>query len=84
MSTAKEARELAERLMVGRRHCHPAGAGSRRRKSMIVLGVIILIIGWLTHISILYTVGAILLVVGLVLLLLGSVGRGIGGRRHFF
>jgi hypothetical protein len=51
---------------------------------MIVLGVIILIIGWLTHISILYTVGAILLVVGLVLLLLGSVGRGIGGRRHFF
>lgn len=51
---------------------------------MIVLGVIILIIGWLTHISILYTVGSILLLVGLVLLLLGSVGRGIGGRRHYF
>ncbi|HZZ46098.1 MAG TPA: DUF6131 family protein [Pseudonocardia sp.] len=51
---------------------------------MIVLGVIILIIGWLTHISILYTVGSILLVVGLVLLLLGAVGRGIGGRRHYF
>jgi hypothetical protein len=51
---------------------------------MIVLGVIVLIIGWLTHISILYTVGSILLVVGLVLLLLGAVGRGIGGRRHYF
>lgn len=51
---------------------------------MIVLGVIVLIIGWLTHISILYTVGAILLVVGLVLLLLGAVGRGVGGRRHYF
>jgi hypothetical protein len=51
---------------------------------MIVLGVIILIIGWLTHISILYTIGSILLVVGLVLLLLGAVGRGIGGRRHYF
>lgn len=51
---------------------------------MIVLGVIILIIGWLTHISILYTVGSILLVVGLVLLLLGAAGRGIGGRRHWF
>jgi hypothetical protein len=51
---------------------------------MIVLGVIVLIIGWLTHISILYTVGAILLVVGLVLLLLGAAGRGIGGRRHYF
>ncbi|HZZ49480.1 MAG TPA: DUF6131 family protein [Pseudonocardia sp.] len=51
---------------------------------MIVLGVILLIIGWLTGISILYTVGAILLVVGLVLLLLGSVGRGIGGRRWYY
>ncbi|WP_445183500.1 DUF6131 family protein [Pseudonocardia sp. Cha107L01] len=51
---------------------------------MIVLGVILLIIGWLTGISILYTVGSILLVVGLVLLLLGSVGRGVGGRRWYF
>jgi hypothetical protein len=51
---------------------------------MIVLGVILLIIGWLTGISILYTVGAILLVVGLVLLLLGSVGHGIGGRRWYY
>ncbi|HEY4004994.1 MAG TPA: DUF6131 family protein [Pseudonocardia sp.] len=51
---------------------------------MIVLGVILLIIGWLTGISILYTVGAILLVVGLVLLLLGSIGHGIGGRRWYF
>jgi hypothetical protein len=51
---------------------------------MIVLGVIILIIGWLTHISILYTVGSILVVVGLVLLLLGAVGRPLGGRRHWF
>ncbi|WP_169736567.1 DUF6131 family protein [Pseudonocardia spinosispora] len=51
---------------------------------MIVLGVILLLIGWLTGISILYTVGAILLVVGLVLLLLGSVGRGVGGRRWYF
>jgi hypothetical protein len=51
---------------------------------MIVLGVILLIIGWLTGISILYTVGAILLVVGLVLLLLGSIGHGVGGRRWYF
>jgi hypothetical protein len=53
-------------------------------EQMIVLGVILLIIGWLTGISILYTVGGILLVVGLVLLLLGSVGRGVGGRRWYF
>jgi hypothetical protein len=53
-------------------------------RTMIVLGVILLIIGWLTGISILYTVGSILLVVGLVLLLLGSVGRGVGGRRWYY
>ena len=51
---------------------------------MIVLGVILLLIGWLTGISVLYTVGTILLVVGLVLLLLGSVGHGIGGRRWYY
>jgi len=51
---------------------------------VIVLGVILLIIGWLTGISILYTVGGILLVVGLILLLLGSVGRPVGGRRWYF
>jgi len=51
---------------------------------VIVLGVVLLLIGWLTGIGILYTVGGILLVVGLVLLLLGSVGRGVGGRRWYF
>jgi hypothetical protein len=51
---------------------------------MIILGVILLLIGWLTGISILYTIGGILLVVGLVLLLVGSVGPGLGGRRHYW
>jgi hypothetical protein len=51
---------------------------------VIVLGVILLIIGWLTGISILYTVGGILLVIGLILLLLGSVGRPVGGRRWYY
>lgn len=51
---------------------------------MIILGVILLIIGWLTGISILYTVGSILLVIGLILLLLGQVGRPVGGRRWYY
>jgi hypothetical protein len=51
---------------------------------VIVLGVILLVIGWLTGISILYTVGAILLIVGLILLLLGSIGRPVGGRRWYY
>jgi hypothetical protein len=53
-------------------------------EKMIVLGVILLLLGWLLGISILSTVGTILLVVGLVLLLLGSVGRPLGGRRWYY
>lgn len=53
------------------------------RSEMIVLGVILLLIGWLTGLSILYTVGGILLVVGLVLLLVGAAGHPVGGRRWY-
>jgi Family of unknown function (DUF6131) len=51
---------------------------------MIILGIILLIAGFLLKISILWTIGIILLVVGVVLALLGSTGRAIGGRRHYF
>lgn len=51
---------------------------------MIVLGVILLLIGYLTGLSILYTIGGILLVIGLVFLLLGGIGRPIGGRRFWY
>jgi hypothetical protein len=51
---------------------------------MIVLGLILLLIGWLVGISILYTIGEILLVVGLVLLLLGGIDYPVGGRRWWY
>jgi hypothetical protein len=51
---------------------------------MIVLGVILLVLGWLLKISILYTIGIILIIVGAVLFVLGSVGRPVGGRRYWF
>lgn len=55
---------------------------------MIVLGVILMLIGWLTGLGILYTLGGILLVVGLVLLLVGAVGGPdrtyVGGRRWYY
>ena len=51
---------------------------------MIVLGIILLVAGFLFKISILWTVGLILLVVGAILAILGSTGRAIGGRRHYF
>jgi len=43
-----------------------------------------LIIGLIANIGVLYTIGAILLVVGLILALLGTMGRAVGGRRHYF
>ena len=51
---------------------------------MIVLGIILLVLGYFLKLSLLYYLGGILLVVGVVLLVLGSTGRAIGGRRHFF
>ncbi|HEX5525100.1 MAG TPA: DUF6131 family protein [Pedococcus sp.] len=51
---------------------------------MIILGIILVLIGWLASISILTTIGIILIVVGLVLALLGSMGRAVGGRKHWY
>ncbi|GAA4079121.1 MULTISPECIES: DUF6131 family protein [Streptomyces] len=51
---------------------------------MIVLGIILLVVGFVAGISILWTIGIILLVVGAILWLLGSVGHAVGGRRHYW
>ena len=46
---------------------------------VIILGLILLIIGYVAGISLLYYIGAILLIVGVVLLVLGRTGRAVGG-----
>jgi Family of unknown function (DUF6131) len=51
---------------------------------MIILGIILMIIGFIASIPILWTLGIILIVVGAVLYLLGSMGRAVGGRRHYY
>jgi hypothetical protein len=51
---------------------------------VIVLGVILLVVGYLLGIAILWTFGIILVVVGVILFLLGAAGHAIGGRRHYF
>jgi uncharacterized membrane protein HdeD (DUF308 family) len=51
---------------------------------MIVLGIVLLIIGYLAHISILVTLGIILALVGAALYVLGSMGHAVGGRRHYW
>ena len=56
----------------------------RSESIMIVLGVILLLIGYFTGLSLLYTIGGILVVVGVVLWLLGAVGQPIGGRKVWY
>ncbi|GJF31138.1 hypothetical protein KNE206_38380 [Kitasatospora sp. NE20-6] len=51
---------------------------------MIVLGVILLVIGLVTGLGFLWTIGVILLVVGLILWVLGLLGHEVGGRRHYW
>ncbi|CPR08211.1 hypothetical protein BN971_01210 [Mycobacterium bohemicum DSM 44277] len=51
---------------------------------MIILGIVLLVAGFLLKISILWTLGIILLVIGAVLAIVGSTGRAVGGRRHWY
>jgi uncharacterized membrane protein HdeD (DUF308 family) len=55
-----------------------------RRHVMIILGVVLLIIGFIAKIAIIWTIGIIAVVVGAVLAIAGGTGRAIGGRRHYY
>jgi uncharacterized membrane protein HdeD (DUF308 family) len=51
---------------------------------MIALGIVLLIVGFIAKVAIIWTLGIILLVVGAALVLAASMGRAVGGRRHFY
>jgi Family of unknown function (DUF6131) len=51
---------------------------------MIILGVILLIIGFVAGITILWTIGIIVVIIGAILALLGMAGHAVGGRRHYY
>ncbi|MGH2929188.1 MAG: DUF6131 family protein [Solirubrobacteraceae bacterium] len=51
---------------------------------MIILGIVLLIVGFIAKLAVLWTIGIIVLVVGLILVLLGAVGHAVGGRRHYW
>jgi uncharacterized membrane protein HdeD (DUF308 family) len=51
---------------------------------MIILGVILLIIGFVAEVDILWTIGIIVVIVGAVLALLGFAGHAVSGRRHYY
>ncbi|MBO1413462.1 DUF6131 family protein [Streptomyces sp. FH025] len=51
---------------------------------MIILAIILLVVGFVTGISILWSIGIVLLVIGVILWILGSLGHAVGGRRHYW
>ncbi|SOD71396.1 hypothetical protein SAMN05892883_0923 [Jatrophihabitans sp. GAS493] len=51
---------------------------------MIALGIVLLVIGFLAHVSIIWTLGIIAVVVGAVLAIVGGAGHEVGGRRHWY
>jgi uncharacterized membrane protein HdeD (DUF308 family) len=51
---------------------------------MIVLGVVLLIIGFIAHVGIIWTLGIIAILIGAVLAIAGLAGRELGGRRHWY
>ena len=51
---------------------------------MVIVGLIILLLGYLTGSAFLWSLGGLVLIIGLILMLLGAVGHAVGGRRHYF
>jgi hypothetical protein len=51
---------------------------------MIILGIILLVLGYFLGLSLLYYLGGILLIIGVVLLVLGATGRAVAGRKHYY
>jgi hypothetical protein len=59
-------------------------ANNLQGANVIILGIILLIIGFVAKIAIIWTIGIIVVVIGAILALLGMAGHAIGGRRHYF
>lgn len=51
---------------------------------MIILGVVLLVLGFVFGIPVLWTIGLVLIAVGVVLMILGATGRAIGGRKTWY
>jgi hypothetical protein len=50
---------------------------------MLILGIILIVVGWLLGIGLLETIGLILAVIGAILLIMSGMGRPVGGRTWF-
>jgi hypothetical protein len=62
----------------------PITSGSDKGAAMIVIGLVLMLIGFVAAIPVLWSIGIVVALVGLVLLLFGAAGREVGGRRHYY
>ncbi|MGH3095300.1 MAG: DUF6131 family protein [Streptosporangiales bacterium] len=51
---------------------------------MIILGIILLILGFVFSIWILWAIGILLVIIGVILFILGRVGHAVFGRKHYW
>ena len=51
---------------------------------MIILGVLLVLIGWFVKLALLYYIGGAILIAGAILLILGAVGHPVAGRRYWW
>jgi hypothetical protein len=51
---------------------------------MVILGIILLILGFIFTIPVLWAIGIVLVVIGAILFLLGALGHAVFGRRHYY
>lgn len=51
---------------------------------MILLGIVLIILGYVLPLPLLYTIGIILVVVGAILWIVGAAGHPVGGRRYWY
>ena len=51
---------------------------------MITLGIVLLIVGFLTGVQVIWILGIVAVVLGAVLAIAGRAGHAIGGRAHWY
>jgi hypothetical protein len=51
---------------------------------VIILGVVLLIIGFIAKVAIIWTLGILAVVIGAILAIVGGTSHAIGGRRHYY
>jgi hypothetical protein len=51
---------------------------------MLILGLVLMLIGFVLAVPVLWTLGIILAVIGVILWIVGSLGHGVAGRRWYY